>query len=137
MIILQDSAFEVNEPGPVVTFLQDWLAALDVADRRKEHFFVLLLDTRQRVILADVVSVGTLNASLVHPREVFIRAIQEGAASILVAHNHPSQEHEPSEADLMMTTRLAEAGRLLGIRLTDHLIVTQTTYYSFCEHGKL
>lgn len=137
MIILKDTAIVVEQPGPVVTELQDWLASLDEADRLKEHFFVVLLDARSKVKLIDVVSVGTINASLVHPREVFIRAIAESASSLLIVHNHPSGDHEPSDADISVTRRLAEAGTLVGIELIDHLILTTCSYYSFRERGKL
>jgi DNA repair protein RadC len=137
MIILKDMALVVEQPGAVVTALQDWLGSLDRNDRLKEHFFVVLLDARLSVKLVDVVSVGTLNSSLVHPREVFIRAITMAASSILIAHNHPSDEHEPSEADVRVTQRLADAGKLIGIELLDHLIITRHSYYSFRERGKL
>lgn len=137
MIILKDMALVVLEPGTMVTALQDWLAELDEADRLKEHFFVVLLDARNRVKLVDVVSIGTLNASLVHPREVFIRAITTAASSLLVAHNHPSGECEPSDADMSVTDRLKDAGKLIGIELMDHIILSGSAYYSFREHGKL
>lgn len=137
MIILKDKSIEALAPEPVVAALQEWLEQLDDIEQRKEHFFVLLLNARNRVLLADVVSVGTINGSLVHPREVFIRAIREAAASLIIAHNHPSGIQEPSDADISITHRLREAGNIIGIALLDHLIVTASSYYSFKEHGRL
>jgi len=137
MIILQDKAIQVTEPKPIARLLQEWLATLDDTDHLKEHFFVVLLDARMRVTLVDVVSIGTLNASLVHPREVFIRAIANAASAILIAHNHPSDQSDPSDADIALTKRLQQAGKLLGIDLIDHLIVTTSGYYSFAENGRL
>jgi len=135
MIILKDKAIEATNPQPVAAILQEWLATVDDTDRLKEHFFVVLLDARMRVKLVDVVSVGTLNASLVHPREVFIRAITAAANSIIIAHNHPSDMREPSDADLSITRRLKETGAIIGIDLVDHLILTTSGYYSFVENG--
>lgn len=137
MIILHDTAIEVSHPKPIAGLLQDWLATLDETDRLKEHFFVVLLDTRMKLKLVDIVSIGTLNASLVHPREVFIRAISAAAYSVLIAHNHPSGDCEPSDADIAITRRLKEAGKLLGIELVDHLIITSNGFHSFREAGRL
>ena len=81
------------------------------------------------------VSVGTLNASLVHHREVFKNAIQANAAQVIVAHNHPSGDPEPSEDDLVITQKLVESGKILGIAVTDHIIVTKSDFLSFKEHG--
>jgi DNA repair protein RadC len=136
MIILKDKAIEATKPEPIVTALQEWLMSLDDTDRLKEHLFVVLLDARLKVTLVDVVSIGTLNASLVHPREVFIRAIATAASAVIIAHNHPSGTREPSDADLTITRRLRDAGRIIGIELVDHLIVTASGFYSFVEHGR-
>jgi DNA repair protein RadC len=89
----------------------------------REHFTVVLLDARNRVVGVNTVSIGTLTASLVHPREVFKPAILANAAAIIVAHNHPSGDPEPSNEDVAITQRLGEAGALLGIRLLDHLVL--------------
>ncbi|MCA9781392.1 MAG: DNA repair protein RadC [Candidatus Eremiobacteraeota bacterium] len=96
----------------------------------REHFHVLYLDTRRRLISARTTSIGTLEASLVHPREVFRPAFELSASSILVAHNHPSGDPEPSPEDLALTSRLDRAARLLGIRLVDHLIVAGRDWIS-------
>lgn len=103
----------------------------------QEHLIVLSLDGANRLIKKRVVSIGTLNASLVHPREVFAEPIADRAASIVVIHNHPSGTLAPSDADNAITKRLKESGQLLGINLLDHLIVTKTSHYSLSEAGKL
>lgn len=99
----------------------------------KEHFFVCSLDTRNNLISVDEISVGTLTASLVHPREAFETAIRRHAAHIIIAHNHPSGETEPSEDDLKITKRLVDAGKVMGIEVLDHLIITKQSYLSFKE----
>lgn len=106
---------------------------LKVINFSKEHFFVVSLDTRNNFIGVDEISVGTLTASLVHPRETFESAIRRHAAQIIIAHNHPSGETEPSEDDLKITKRLVEAGKIMGIEVLDHLIFTDKTYLSFKE----
>lgn len=108
-----------------------------VRDLEVERFHVFCLDARHRLRRAEVVSVGTLTASLVHPREVFRVAVREGAAAILLAHNHPSGDPTPSTEDAAVTARLAEVGRLIGIRVLDHVIVAAGGYYSFRESGRL
>ena len=107
-----------------------WLVGL-----KQETFVVLCLDNKQRLLRKEVVSRGIVNSSLVHPREVFAPAIREGAAGILVAHNHPSGDPDPSDEDLAVTKRLEEAGRLLGIRLMDHIIVARSRSISLREMG--
>lgn len=102
---------------------------------RQESFFVLLLDSRQRVIRELEVSRGSLNQSLVHPREVFAPALRESAAAILVLHNHPSGDPRPSRDDLEVTGRLAEAGTILGIRLLDHIVIGADEFRSLARDG--
>ncbi|MBS1516628.1 MAG: DNA repair protein RadC [Bacteroidetes bacterium] len=104
-----------------------------ITDFYKEHFMVCSLNTRNNLIAVDVVSIGTLTASLVHPREAFGQAIKRHAAHIILAHNHPSGETEPSEDDLKITRRLVDAGKIMGIEVLDHLIITKTQYLSFKE----
>lgn len=99
----------------------------------KEHFWVASLDTRNNFIGMDEISVGTLTASLVHPRETFESAIRKHAAQIIIAHNHPSGELDPSEDDMKITKRLVEAGKIMGIDVLDHLIITVNGYLSFKE----
>lgn len=97
----------------------------------REHFIVLLLNARHEVLGKETVSIGSLNASIVHPREVFKPALLQSAASIVLVHNHPSGDAEPSEEDLSITKRLVEAGELLGIGVLDHVIVASRGIVSF------
>jgi len=101
-----------------------------VSDFFKEHFLVCCFNVRNKLIAVDEVSKGTLTASLVHPREVFETAIKRHSAQIIVAHNHPSGDSEPSEDDIRITKRLYEAGKIMGIELMDHIIITESEYTS-------
>lgn len=102
---------------------------------KKEHFYAFLLDTHNRIIGREIVSIGTLNASLIHPRECFRTAIVKTAASVIFVHNHPSGGLEPSQEDITVTKRLVDAGKLLGIAVLDHVIVTTDSYTSFRERS--
>lgn len=106
-------------------------------DRKKEVFLSLLLDSKNRLIREVQVSEGSLNASIVHPREVFAPIIRESAAAVLFVHNHPSGDPTPSREDLDLTERLAEAGTLMGVRVLDHIIIGNGSYVSFCDRGLL
>jgi DNA repair protein RadC len=98
--------------------------------KKKEHFVVLCLDTRNRLINHKLVSVGSLDTSIVHPREVFNEAITSRAASVIFAHNHPSGDPEPSKEDVELTRRLAKAGEIMGIDVLDHIIICDNSYVS-------
>lgn len=104
-------------------------------DKKKEHFLVLSLDSRNHIINISDISIGTLNASLVHPREVFKEAIQSLAASVILVHNHPSGEAEPSEGDLEVTKKLVETGKIIGIEVLDHIIIAGNNLFSFKGKG--
>lgn len=101
---------------------------------KKEHFFVFYLDTKNQEIKSELITVGILNASLVHPREVFEPAVKHLAAQIIVAHNHPSGVLEPSQDDIELTQRLVQAGEILGIEVLDHVIISKEGYYSFKQN---
>lgn len=103
----------------------------------KEMFLCLHLDGKNRIIAVDLVSIGSLNQSLVHPREVFKTACLSNAASLVLIHQHPSGDPKPSPEDLSITRRLKEAGELLGISVLDHIIIGDGLYLSFVEHGLL
>lgn len=105
----------------------------EIRKARKEHFIAIYLNTRNVVIRKETISIGTLNANLVHPREVFQPAVEESAANVILVHNHPSGDPEPSEDDLEITKRLIESGKILGIEITDHIIVTNNRFFSFKE----
>ncbi len=114
-----------------------WEQLKDVRNSKKEHFLVFFLNTQNQEIQREIISVGTLNASLIHPREVFEPAIKHLAAHVILAHNHPSGSLEPSNEDLAVTKRLCASGRLLGIEVLDHVIVTSGGHASFKEQNLL
>lgn len=135
IIQLKDKQNKVASPQDVNDILQALLMAEDDVDRDKEHFWVFHVDTRHRIKVLELVSLGILNASLVHPREVFTRAIGNRSKAIIIAHNHPSGDTTPSHEDLLITKQLNDAGTLLDIRLLDHLIICGKGYISFKEQG--
>jgi DNA repair protein RadC len=109
-----------------------------LADVDREHFVVLMLDQKNHVIGIHTVSMGSLTASIVHPREVYKAAILANAAAILCGHNHPSGDPQPSREDRAITLRLVEAGKLLGINVVDHIIIGSAgKYFSFADEGLL
>jgi DNA repair protein RadC len=103
----------------------------------QEEFCILLLDTKHRLMREEVISRGTLDASIVHPRDVFRCALEHAAGAVIFVHNHPSGDPTPSREDRALTQRLAEAGQLLGIRVLDHVIIGAQTYYSFADEGEI
>lgn len=121
----------ISSPADVDRLLRGRIANLD-----RENFVVVLLNTKNEVIETSTVSVGTLSASLVHPREVFKPAVRASAASVILAHNHPSGKVEPSKEDREVTRRLGEAAAILGIEVLDHIIVGDG-HFSLKEHGML
>lgn len=106
-----------------------------LVDEARENFLVLHLNTKNRILCADALSRGSLNASIVHPREVFNSALLSAAAAIICVHNHPSGDTTPSAEDTIITKRLIECGRLLGVRVLDHVILGNEGFYSFFEHS--
>lgn len=118
----------LNSSAAVAKYLQK-----SIGREKKEHFVMLSLDARNNLIKESDISIGTLNASVVHPREVFKEAIQCSAASIIIAHNHPSGDVNPSDEDIAMTKRLKEAGKILGIEILDHVIVARNDHYSLMK----
>lgn len=109
--------------------------ALVPAGETREHFVAVYLDGRNQVAGAQIVSIGTLNAAVAHPREIFRPAILVGAAQIIIAHQHPSGDPSPSAEDFAVTSRIREAGKLIGIPLLDHVIFGEIRYFSFLERG--
>ena len=122
--------FDIKNPEAVVKAIR-----ASVQDKAKEHFKLILLNSRNRVIDISTISIGTLTTSLVHPREVFKEAIMHSAASVVLAHNHPSGDPDPSEDDLKITKKLVESGKILGIEVIDHIIIGKIDHYSFREKG--
>jgi len=109
----------------------------DLSREAKEHFISLHLDNKNKILCIDRVSVGSLTASVVHPREVFKTALLSSAAAVVFIHNHPSGDPEPSREDLDITTRLKQCGELLGIRILDHVVIGENRYCSFSDRGYL
>lgn len=126
----RQSSAELSNPQAVFKFLQPKARRLD-----REHFWRIDLDARSRVLGYETVSIGTISASLVHPREVFKGAILQNAAAVIIAHNHPSGDTTPSPEDKDATRRIQRAGELLGIPLLDHMVVADQSFYSFKENG--
>ena len=114
-----------------------WDELRDLRNHKKEHFVIFYLDSRNQEIKREIISVGSLNANLAHPREVFEPAVKNLAAQIILAHNHPSGDTIPSQEDLVITKQLVDAGKLLGIELKDHVIVSKANFFSFTEHKLL
>ncbi len=137
MIVRKTPSKPVSDPESAAKLLQELLNQEDAIDRNKEHFYCIHLNTRNHMTLIEVVSVGTVNASLVHPRETFRRAIHEGTASLVVAHNHPSGDVTPSDEDIHTSERLVEVGKLLGIPVVDHIIFSDTACFSLAAEQLL
>lgn len=117
--------------NPVISTTDDAVEQLkDIRDKKQEYFVVLTLDGANRLISNTIVFQGTLNQSLVHPREIFAKAIEDRAASIIVAHNHPSGNPDPSTEDIEITTKLKSAGKLLGIKVLEHIVVSKYSHRS-------
>lgn len=117
----------VTRPGDIVAVIGD------IKDKRKEHFLAVFLNARNQVICREDVSVGSLNASLVHPREVFAPAVGSSAAGVILAHNHPSGDVTPSREDIELTRRMVQAGEIMGIEVMDHVIIAPDRFLSMRE----
>jgi DNA repair protein RadC len=122
--------FDIKNPESVVKAIR-----ASIKDKAKEHFKLILLNPRNKIIRISTISIGTLNASLVHPREVFKDAIVHSAASVVLAHNHPSGDPEPSEDDIKITKKLVDSGKILSIEVLDHIIIAKNGFKSFKEEG--
>jgi DNA repair protein RadC len=121
-----------EKPKPVLKSPEDVAAEMRsrLKGKKKEHFWVICLDTRNRLINHKLVSIGSLDTSVVHPREVFKEAVSSSAASVIFVHNHPSGDPEPSKEDIELTKRLVKAGEIIGIDVLDHIIVCDKSYLS-------
>ena len=130
-IIAAESPDTMCQSADIARRLEQWSA------KPKEHFMSVMLNTRNQVLAVEVVAVGTLSQCLTHPREVFRSAIALNAASVVVAHNHPSGNTEPSQNDIELTKRLVNAGEVIGIEVLDHLILSDGDYLSFKDMGMM
>jgi len=122
----------VTSPADAATLVME-----DLRHKMREHFQILLLDTKHKVVGIEEISVGSLNASLIHPREVFRPAIRKACACLILVHNHPSGDPTPSREDLEVTRRLCDAGRLVGIEVLDHVVIGDGCYISLKDKGML
>lgn len=127
----KSSAVKITCPNDAVALVED------IRERRQEHFIAITVNGAGYVIQKRTVFIGTLNKSLVHPREIFADAIRDRASSLIIIHNHPSGETDPSREDILVTEKLTEGGRILGIEILDHIIISPSSYFSFKENGKL
>jgi len=130
-------ALEVRDESlPKINSVQDVLAqSVYMRDKSREHLMALFLNARNELLYKKPMFIGTLNANLVHPREIFQEALKQNAASVILAHNHPSGDNEPSEDDILITKRISEAGKLMGVEVLDHVIITKgKSPYSFKEN---
>jgi len=130
------SAFK-EQLNPRVNNAQDIvkIAMPEMSSLKKEHFKGIFLDTRKRIIKEETIFIGSLNASVVHPREIFQVALEENAAALILLHNHPSGDPKPSEEDIEITKELVQAGNILGIEVLDHIVIGNKRYFSFREKG--
>lgn len=122
----------VSSPEDIFKVLRKILYA-----KSKEHLYIVSLDSRLRILSVDLVSVGTVNETLAHPREIYSIAVKKSAVSIILVHNHPSNDPTPSSADIELTQRVFDAGKIIGIKLQDHIVVSDDHFVSIKESGLL
>lgn len=136
---LTKRALELNDTNlPIISNAKDVAAQLtDIRNLKKEHFVVLYLNAKNQLVHKEIISMGTLNANLVHPREVFEPALKHSTVQIIAAHNHPSGDPKPSEDDIEITKRLTEAGKMMGVEVIDHVIISKNSHFSFKKEGYL
>ena len=119
---------KLGTPGMVYSYMTGAFKNL-----KQEHFFVLSLDTKNRLIGEKVISIGTLNSAIIHPREIFKEGIKNSANSIILVHNHPSGDPEPSDEDIRITEEIIKASEVIGINVLDHVIIGNDSYWSYKE----
>jgi len=124
----------ITRPDAVVSLVNEYL---DLENADREHFVVLCLDRKNQVTAVQVVSIGSLSSTVVHPREVFKTAVLTGSASVIVVHNHPSGDPGPGSEDIAVTKQLVEAGKILGIELLDHVIIGNRQFWSMRGMGQI
>jgi DNA repair protein RadC len=137
MLITYDKSISITNPQDISKILQAWLKTEDSIEKEKEHFIVVSFNVRSKIKSIDIVSIGMVDGVLVHPREVFRRAIIEASTKILIAHNHPSGVCLPSDEDIKVTERVKQAGDIVGIKLVDHIVFAESDFYSFANNNLL
>ncbi|MBA7500807.1 hypothetical protein ES704_03568 [subsurface metagenome] len=128
---------KVNNAGIVVEIFRDILKSEDETDQVKEHFWGMGVNIKNRVLYIELISLGSLTESIVHPREVFKSAILKNVVSLIFCHNHPSGDPEPSKNDIDITKRLKGGAEILGFKVLDHIIIGKDSYFSFAEENIL
>lgn len=136
-MILKSRKKAIGGPEDMAKILQAILKTESKIDQDKEHAWAIGLTTRNNIKYIELVSLGILNSNILHPRETYRLAIQKGVDSILIAHNHPSGDPRPSDADINQTGSLQKAGEIVGIQLVDHIIITNDSFYSMKEKKDL
>jgi DNA repair protein RadC len=137
-MIVSEKKKSVCSAQEVASIMQSILAAEDESDQMKEHFWIISVNTKNVIQYISLESLGSLTASLVHPREVFKLAVIRSSAAIILCHNHPSNDAKPSQEDILLTRRLVKAGEVLGIQVLDHVIIgTEFAQFSFRDNGLL
>ncbi|MGI6319296.1 MAG: RadC family protein [Dethiobacteria bacterium] len=129
---LRPASLSLGSPQEVANFLME-----EMRYYHKEYFKVILLNTKNQIISIEDISIGSLNSSIVHPREIYHLAVKKSAAAVILVHNHPSGDPSPSREDMEVTKRVAEAGKILGINVLDHIIIGEGRYLSFKQKGFL
>jgi len=130
-MIISERRLQIRSAKHIVDAIREKLDRESEIDRNKEHFWTIGVNNRNVIQYIDLVALGTLNSAPVHPREVYRLAVMKGVASIIVAHNHPGGDPEPSGEDKNITDRLKNAGDILGIKLLDHIVIGEDSFYSF------
>lgn len=136
-MIVSEKKKSICSSGELADIMKAILAAGDESDRLKEHFWTIGMNTKNVIQYIDLVSLGSLTASLVHPRETFKFAVMKSTAELLLCHNHPSGDTKPSQEDILLTRRLVQAGEVLGIQVLDHVIIGDSGHFSFRDNGML
>ncbi len=135
VIELRKRLNDIYETKDILSPADIWKDMLPTHTSKKEHFYVYYLDTRNSIIKKELISLGSLNASIVHPREVFEPAVRNLCAHIILSHNHPSGDSTPSEADVLVTKKLQNAGKIMDIEVLDHVVVCEKGFTSMKEKG--
>ncbi|HOZ88158.1 MAG TPA: JAB domain-containing protein, partial [Bacteroidia bacterium] len=133
----QAQKIKLASSADIYKIMQQVLLRENKIDRNKEHFWTIGLDNAHRILYVELVSLGTTTSALVEPMQVFRVAILKGAVRIVLVHNHPSGEIRPSDEDISITDRLIQVGKIIGIKVLDHLIISEKTYNSLGDTGEL
>lgn len=135
--LTEEQKIKILNADDLYKVMQQVLLRENKIDRNKEHFWIVCLATNNQILLIELISLGTVNQTLVEPMEVFSFALQKRAVKIIMVHNHPSGELSPSQTDIELTDKMLAIGKFINVPVTDHLIITEKSYYSFADSGML